>query len=141
MKRFAPLCALALLACSSVACSSGGADDTSAQAGLPAVATSSKGTFVLAATTLDGAAPERGLTVLDLRVARAADGAPAPHLQITVKPWMPAMGHGAPPAHVVEESAGRYRVESLSLYMPGLWQLRTTLSPGDEEAVLELDVR
>ncbi len=131
--------AFALLAFTLTGC--GASDASSQRSHLPALATSSKGTYLLEATTPDGADLERGLDVVDVRVARASDGMPAAHLTIAVKPWMPAMGHGAPPANGIEQGAGHYRVASLSLYMPGLWQLRTTLSPGDEDAVLELEVR
>lgn len=108
----------------------------------PAVALSSGGTFHLEATTPDGEPLVRGVHAFDLVVERADDGAPATGLAIAVKPWMPAMGHGSPyDGDALEVSAGAYRIENVSFFMAGLWELRLTLEPTDEHATLAFEVR
>lgn len=55
---------------------------------------------------------------------------------------MPAMGHGSPyDGEAVEVGDGHYRFQDVSLFMAGVWELRVTLNPGGEDAVLAFDVR
>ena len=64
-------------------------------------------------------------------------------LRMQAEPWMPAMGHGAPPTQRVQlidqDFDGRsqiYKVSSMSLNMTGNWDIYLTLEDGglSEEA-------
>jgi hypothetical protein len=56
-------------------------------------------------------------------------GAPAAGVAIAVQPFMPDHGHGTPVEVVVSElDGGRYRLEPLELWMPGLWEVRLELT-------------
>ncbi len=135
MNRLLWLALPALAACA-------GADPAQEAGHMPVVATSSNGTFVIEARTADGLPPARGLDSFDFYIVRAAGGDPATDLELRVIPWMPAMGHGAPePKRVEPREPGHYRVEDVALYMPGTWELRTSIGPVDEHATLALDVR
>jgi hypothetical protein len=108
----------------------------------PATATSSDGTFLLVATDPSGAPLVRGVHNFDVRVQRAEDGEPATALVLDVTPWMPAMGHGSPyDGHSVEVGDGAYRLEGVSLFMAGVWELRVAIEPEGEHAILAFDVR
>ncbi len=134
MKRLLLALLPALVAC--------GSADASASAAFPLVVTTSNGTFVIEASTSDGRQPGRGLVTFDFFIVRSAGGAPVSELTVKVTPWMPAMGHGAPePKRVVPHDLGHYRVEDVALYMPGMWELRTSIAgPTDEHATLALEV-
>lgn len=57
-----------------------------------------------------------------------AQGKPVDSLDVTVKPYMPAMGHGLSVNPVVEDQGGGvYFLTKMYLPMPGEYQLRTTL--------------
>jgi hypothetical protein len=73
--------------------------------------------------------PVRGSNSAELTITNASDGTPVDGLVLAVRPWMPAMNHGtsAEPS-VAAEGEGKYLVTNLYLYMPGLWELRATLS-------------
>ena len=108
----------------------------------PATAVSSDGSYLLEASTLEGAPIVRGVHTFDITVRQASDGEAVTGLTLTVKPWMPSMGHGAPyDGSVVELAKGAYRAEGVSLFMAGVWELRTTIEPGSEHATLSFDVR
>jgi hypothetical protein len=56
-------------------------------------------------------------------------GALVDGLDIAATPWMPVMGHGAPVMPVASaDGEGKYALRNVSMYMPGLWELRTTFS-------------
>jgi hypothetical protein len=76
--------------------------------------------------------PTRGSNVLQLRVVDAASGAAVDGLDVVVVPWMPVMGHGASvkPTVTHGDAPGTYVVEGLQLFMPGTWEIRTTLTRG-----------
>jgi hypothetical protein len=73
--------------------------------------------------------PVRGSNTVELTITNVADGSPADGLMLDVEPWMPAMNHGtsAKPS-VMAEGGGKYLVSNVYLFMPGLWELRTTFS-------------
>jgi|HubBroStandDraft_6_1064221.scaffolds.fasta_scaffold959447_2 hypothetical protein len=67
---------------------------------------------------------EAELVVSDSRTGQGVDG-----LSLGVVPWMPAMGHGTSIVpSVTAQGNGRYLVTNLSLFMPGTWELRTTVT-------------
>jgi hypothetical protein len=73
--------------------------------------------------------PVRGSITAELTITNAADGSPADGLALAVKPWMPAMNHGTSVTPtVMAEGGGKYLVGNLYLFMPGLWEIRTTFS-------------
>lgn len=72
--------------------------------------------------------PARGSSTLELAVRDAA-GAARDGLTITVTPWMTAHGHGASTKPAVTPlGGGIYRVEPLTLPMPGAWDLRIQMT-------------
>lgn len=76
----------------------------------------------------------RGMASVEYRLTWE-DGAPADGLVLSVVPWMPEMGHGASIKPSVEAGgSGRYVVSDVQLFMPGKWELRTTLGPSADRA-------
>jgi hypothetical protein len=73
--------------------------------------------------------PARGTNAVELTLRSMADDAPIDGLHIAVKPWMPAMNHGTSllPS-VMPEGGGKYLITDLDLFMPGLWELRLTIT-------------
>jgi hypothetical protein len=70
-----------------------------------------------------------GLDCVELTVTDPATGAAVDGLDITMTPWMPAMGHGASVTpQVTALGGGKYVFTDLSLFMPGEWQLQTQFS-------------
>ena len=117
---FAVALAAALLGCAS--------DATSADVSM-ATATSTSGLLTVSARTLDAQPPARGANSFDIEVVRTSDGAPPDGLELTLLPWMPAMGHGTSARPIVSEvGAGHYLAENVYLFMPGLWELRVSLT-------------
>jgi len=63
--------------------------------------------------------------------SRAPDehGASIDGLSIDVTPWMPAMGHGASvQPTVTPQGEGKYLVDNVYLFMPGVWELRSVFA-------------
>ena len=72
--------------------------------------------------------PTRGLVDVEL-VVTDADGKPVDGLDLAVQPWMPQMGHGASTKPTIEAmGGGRYVVSKVAFFMPGLWELRTSIA-------------
>jgi YtkA-like len=62
-------------------------------------------------------------------LVRDRQGLPVDGLAFNVTPWMPAMGHGASVKPTWAPSGGgTYVISGVSLYMAGLWELRTSIS-------------
>ena len=73
--------------------------------------------------------PVRGTNLVELTVRNTADGSPRAGLSIAVTPWMPAMNHGSSAIPTATpETGGKYLVTDVDLFMPGLWELRTSFS-------------
>ncbi len=72
--------------------------------------------------------PTRGGIDAELTITDAASGAPRDGLALQIRPWMPAMNHGAIMATVTPQGSGKYLVTEVDFYMAGLWELRTTIS-------------
>lgn len=68
---------------------------------------------------------EKGDNTWTLTVADAA-GAVVTDAQVTLRPFMPAHGHGTNPAEfqASHTGGGNYQVGPFNLFMPGTWQLR-----------------
>lgn len=119
-----------VLALVGAACSDAGAPDTGTFAATPAtVLTTEGGSFRIAVHSAPDAQPSRGVNALRLVVTKVADGTPAAGLAVDVVPWMPAMGHGASvkPSVTPGSEPGIYTVDNVNLFMPGLWEIRTTI--------------
>ena len=49
-------------------------------------------------------------------------------LTLKVDAWMPAMGHGTRPVVMITRDDGVVEISNIYLMMPGLWQIRATLT-------------
>ncbi|MFT3768234.1 MAG: FixH family protein [Minicystis sp.] len=133
--------ALVALGCGAPETSATGAQGTFPEAPYATLMTES-GTLALAVRTAPAQPPPRGEIAVEYTLATPA-GAPRDGLDLTVAPWMPEMGHGASVEPVVEAvGEGRYRISNLLLYMPGRWELRTTIAGNeDDHVIVDLEVR
>lgn len=63
-----------------------------------------------------------------------ADGKPVTDATITVKPWMPDMGHGSSitPQVTPMAAAGMYQISLIDLFMPGIWTNTFTIATPSE---------
>lgn len=78
------------------------------------------------------APPTRGDNTWTMRVTDAA-GAPVPGLELSVSPFMPDHMHGTTVETVVMEIGdGKYALDPVNLFMPGLWEV--TLELGSESS-------
>jgi len=103
---------------------------------------SDSGALSVVVETLPRVSLDRGTNALEFVVTDSA-GAGVDGLSLDVVPWMPVMGHGASVVPTVQaEGSGKYLVENVELFMPGLWQLRTTFSNGTtDHAVPSFEVQ
>jgi hypothetical protein len=86
-------------------------------------------------------APQRGRIIAHLKVIDAKTNAAVDGATVVVMPFMPAMGHGAHTPLVTPKGDGIYDVDA-DLYMPGRWELRTTVTgPMSDRAVPAIDVQ
>ncbi len=107
-------------------CGGGSGDGTG---GADPVATSSSG--ALRATLRPSSdPPPLGTQTVAMDLVYVDGGAPATGLALTVVPWMPAMEHGTSIVPTVSETAtpGTYAIANAYLFMPGIWEMRTTVS-------------
>jgi hypothetical protein len=121
---FVRRCLLAIVTCGLASCV-----DVGSSSGELAAVKSDSGSLSIVVATVSGASLDRGTNSLEFEITSA--GAGVDGLSLDVTPWMPAMGHGAsvkPSVHA--EGQGKYLVENVELFMPGLWQLQTTFSNG-----------
>ena len=112
-----------------IACSSGAPDAP------PTVVTSESGALSVALSTPEGIV--RGLNRIQFDVNDIADAAPATELDLRMRPFMPAMGHGSegePECRSID--GGLYEFSSVLLNMAGRWQLRTTISGARSDYVV-----
>lgn len=90
-----------------------------------ATITSDAGLVTFEVRTGPAQPPSRGVVRLEYTVVRGAEDG----LDLDVEPWMPAMGHGATVEPTVEaEGEGRYVVSGVQLFMPGEWEISTSIS-------------
>lgn len=133
----------AVLVWASAACSS--ASPTAGAATFPADAytttPSDSGVLVIAVRT-SPQPPARGTNDVQLTLTRASDGTPVDGVSLDVEPWMPAMGHGSSTPTVTAQGGGVYLVTEVYFYMPGAWELRTSISgPTTDHATLQLTIQ
>ena len=129
--KLASVYAIALFASAmSAGCSSAG-DSSGSLDIFPAIPlttlSTDSGRFRVEVRTAPDQPPARGEISVEL-LMRDTSGAPVDGLAVSVVPWMPAMGHGTSIEPVVTpKGEGKYLVTQVSLFMPGEWQLRTSI--------------
>lgn len=72
--------------------------------------------------------PVVGTDTLELTITSAADGSPEDGLSVALVPYMTSMGHGTSATTVTPEGGGKYLVSEVYLFMPGVWELKTTIT-------------
>jgi hypothetical protein len=72
--------------------------------------------------------PTEGLINAQMTVVQADGGVPVDGLSVSIRPWMPAMNHGAVRPTVTPADGGAYVITNLDLFMGGEWQLQTSFS-------------
>jgi hypothetical protein len=121
-----------------VACSSAGASDPGTiSETAAAVVTSDQGGLQISVHSAPDAQPTRGVNTLRLVVTHVSDGSPVSGLALDVVPWMPAMGHGTSvtPSVAPGPDPGSYDITNVNLFMPGLWEIRTTIGGSTSDHV------
>jgi hypothetical protein len=95
-----------------------------------------KGAVTFEIRTAPTQPPSRGLVTVEYRISDMA-GAPLDGLDLQVLPWMPAMGHGASTDPSIEaKGEGRYLASKVSFFMPGSWELRSTVAGAVEDRAI-----
>jgi predicted small secreted protein len=134
MSRLALLAAV-LVAAPLAGCSGdmGSGSDVTFPAAPLAVMATEGGALHVEVRTAPDQPPSRGVVSVEYTITDE-DGAPRDGLRIEVVPWMPDMGHGASVHPVVTaKGAGRYVVSDVELFMPGRWELRTSITGAAED--------
>lgn len=107
---------------------SGGRGETVFPAEPLATVTTRGGSLVVEVRTAPKQPPTRGLIQVEYVVTDAA-GKPVDGLDLGVQPWMPEMGHGTSTKPSIEAMGeGRYVVSNVAFFMPGRWELRTSIA-------------
>ncbi len=119
------------------ACGGSGSDATSDDGGTCSTASSFAASALTTVTGDSGklrvavhsapyASLSTGAQCVELVVTDLSSGASIDGLTVTMRPWMPAMAHGASVTPAVSPlGEGRYVFTNVTLPMPGEWQLRT----------------
>jgi len=103
--------------------------------GAPALAVTSASGALGAAVRFSPESPVVGLDAAELTITDAS-GAVVSGLSVVVVPWMPAHGHGTSTRPMVSEQApGVYVATPINFFMPGEWELRTTVSGPIDDTV------
>ncbi|HEY2409053.1 MAG TPA: FixH family protein [Polyangiaceae bacterium] len=119
------LCCPVLVSCGDSGPVQAGSVDFPAQ---PAFTTTTSALRVEVRTAPDQP-PVRGSSSVELRLFAIDSGEPVDALTLSVVPFMPAMGHGSPDTPSVSFAQdGRYVLDNVVLPMPGVWELRTSIS-------------
>ncbi len=91
--------------------------------------TSEKGSFVIELTLAEKEL-RAGPNILDI-VLRDGSGNGVQGAQLSIVPWMPAMGHGVwDKPRVRERGGGRYHVDNVAIIMSGVWELKVGVKAG-----------
>ena len=78
----------------------------------------------------------RGNSTIKLVLTDPRTNAPLDDADVSIVPWMPAMGHGSSIVPTVtSEGDGVYVVSDLVLIMPGTWELRLQLGGALQDTV------
>lgn len=91
--------------------------------------TSQQGTLSVSTWTAPNQPPIRGVIVVKLLATNAASGEPVDGLTLDIVPEMPVMGHGSSVIpQVSSRGGGSYIATDVNLFMPGRWNLDTSIS-------------
>lgn len=117
------------------ACSSADPAGSDANAAFPPDALTTvhtdDGALAVAVRTSPSQPPPRGTCAVELTITDAS-GAPKDGLALDVVPWMPSHGHGASTKpSIVAKGGGRYVLTDVNFFMPGEWELRTTIGASE----------
>lgn len=80
--------------------------------------------------------PMRGTDAMELTVLDR--GVPKDALPLAVSVYMPSHGHSSPPPEIVPAGNGKYRMDRVSLFMPGHWEMKVVA--GEETIVVPIEV-
>lgn len=126
--------ATVLLACSGG--SSGGSATQSPYSGAPVATAASKSGALSVAVRLSQQPPYAGDLDAELTITETSGNTPVDGLTLAVVPWMPQMKHGTSVKPTsTAEGGGKYLVSGLYLFMPGIWELQTTLTGAKTDSV------
>jgi hypothetical protein len=88
---------------------------------------SNSGSLTLSVRSAPTSPPQRGCGALQYAITDS-NGNPVDGLTLDVVPWMVDMGHGSSITPIVTaQGQGEYLVTYVDLYMPGKWQLQTSV--------------
>jgi len=100
-----------------------------------------KGMFSLE-MTVSGSSLKSGANAVDV-VVRDKSGKGVEGAELTVTPWLPAMGHGVwEKPQVTVQGAGKYHVQNIVTNIAGRWELKLEVKKGNlkDKAVFAFDV-
>lgn len=122
------------------ACGGGGSEPSGAPDAFPSAAfatvVGARGAIQAEVRTSPTQPPTHGVLSVELTLRDAASGAPLDGLTVDVQPWMTAMGHGSSVKPTVTGGgAGHYVATNVNLFMPGRWELRTTVTGAVEDTL------
>ncbi|HEY2733834.1 MAG TPA: FixH family protein [Polyangiales bacterium] len=115
------------------ACGGSDAESPKGDAGPFGSVTSDSKALTLQVRTGPDQPPSRGISTVEFDITAADSGEPKDGLELTVVPWMPAMGHGTSVKPVIAaDGGGHYTVSNVNLYMGGAWDLRIAIANGPD---------
>lgn len=142
MNQLLRACLVAAVLGASTACSSAAPSPQATFPSDPYATTMSDSNALVLDVRTSPQPPSRGTNEVQLTVTRASDGTPVDGVSLDVQPWMPAMGHGSSTPTVTAQGGGVYLVTEVYFYMPGAWELRTSISgPTTDHATLQLTIQ
>jgi hypothetical protein len=78
--------------------------------------------------------PARARNRFELYIESTESELPADGLTLSMVPFMPAMGHGSSTVPEIDPMGrGKYEAADVVLAMPGVWELRTTISGAESD--------
>ncbi len=89
-----------------------------------------------ASVTFDSAPNSENENAFTLKFYSQVSGTPEtgpfidPTATVSVKLWMPSMGHGSSPVTLTRSAEGTYRATRVFFVMPGDWEIRVLLKTG-----------
>jgi hypothetical protein len=143
--RLLPLCLAALLVAGGAGCGTSPGDrgpGPASFAGAPQQSVETTSRAVRVDVRWWPQPPAVGSAAAELTMIDSSTGLPIPGLAVTVVPWMPAHGHGSPvQPGVLEKDTGVFVADPIYLFMPGSWQLRTTIGGAvDDTATISFEI-
>lgn len=84
------------------------------------------------------APPDKGDNSWLLEVRDATTSTGMAGVDLTIVPFMPDHGHGSPitPSVTPAEGEGRFQVDDINLWMPGLWEVRIDVTGSATDRVV-----